>query len=335
MRGVVLLLILVGGIYIGANFFGAEEEPTKASAGADVSAADGDGAGEATPPPADREPPATHGGAPAVDAPPAPPGEVSALISRVEKGEELGPDLAVPPGAAELGDWIRAAAGDDPGPRWIGLSRLYAAEGARHPGLRERALEAARKGATSAALSEEYVVVGGDSLYRICQRMKKDRGILVTPGMLQWANGVQGDRIVPGQRLRVPRGPLRITVDKSDFVLRLWLGEGLVREYPVGIGREDRTPEADFVIDSRLVKPPWPHPETGKVLHFGEPGYQIGTRWLGFDDDSEHKGFGIHGTDEPDSIGKARSLGCIRLRNDQVEELFELVPEGIAVSIRG
>jgi lipoprotein-anchoring transpeptidase ErfK/SrfK len=61
------------------------------------------------------------------------------------------------------------------------------------------------------------------------------------------------------------------------------------------------------------------------------PGPQnpIGTRWIGLN----QKGYGIHGTDEPSSIGYAKSHGCIRLRNADVERLFERVRPGDVVEL--
>jgi lipoprotein-anchoring transpeptidase ErfK/SrfK len=60
-------------------------------------------------------------------------------------------------------------------------------------------------------------------------------------------------------------------------------------------------------------------------------GNPLGTRWIGI----SKKGYGIHGTNSPKSIGRAASLGCIRLRNEDVEELFEMVSVGDAVELRG
>ena len=57
----------------------------------------------------------------------------------------------------------------------------------------------------------------------------------------------------------------------------------------------------------------------------------VGTRWIGL----SAKGYGIHGTDAPASIGFARSHGCIRLRNRDIEQLFELVRAGDVVELHG
>jgi hypothetical protein len=61
------------------------------------------------------------------------------------------------------------------------------------------------------------------------------------------------------------------------------------------------------------------------------PNNPLGPRWVGL----SQKGFGIHGTNQPSSVGKAASHGCIRMRNRDIEQFFEMVSVGDAVSIRG
>ena len=56
----------------------------------------------------------------------------------------------------------------------------------------------------------------------------------------------------------------------------------------------------------------------------------LGTRWMGFD----ITGYGIHGTTEPDKIGQQVTAGCVRMRNEEVEELYTLIPVGTEVTIQ-
>src|SRR5207247_8321933 len=81
------------------------------------------------------------------------------------------------------------------------------------------------------------------------------------------------------------------------------------------------TPTGTFRIITRIPNPTYYRP--GEVIRPGAAN-PVGTRWLGL----SLKGFGIHGTNQPRSIGRAKSHGCIRLRNADVEELFELVRVG-------
>jgi len=75
-------------------------------------------------------------------------------------------------------------------------------------------------------------------------------------------------------------------------------------------------------------KPEWFRPGGG-VIPYGDPGNLLGTRWMAIDS----PGYGIHGTWEPETIGKQLSAGCIRMLNRDVEELYTIVPVGTPVKI--
>ena len=91
--------------------------------------------------------------------------------------------------------------------------------------------------------------------------------------------------------------------------------------------------DGEFVIDVRQEQPDWQKPGQ-PVVPYGDPENPLGDRWLGFRDTPEYQGFGIHGTHDPDSIGKQESQGCIRLRNEDVIFLYRIVPMGTKVYIR-
>jgi lipoprotein-anchoring transpeptidase ErfK/SrfK len=119
----------------------------------------------------------------------------------------------------------------------------------------------------------------------------------------------------------------RIVVSLRDRKLALLLNGKSVRIFPVAVGAPaSPSPVGRFTIVNRLTDPTYYRP--GKVIGPG-PANPLGTRWLGFD----RPGYGIHGTDEPRSIGYARSHGCIRLRNSDVEQLFALVRSGDVVDL--
>lgn len=101
----------------------------------------------------------------------------------------------------------------------------------------------------------------------------------------------------------------------------------VLKVYSVAVGKQSTpSPSGIFHIASHVMNPTYTH--EGKVVRPG-PSNPVGTRWmsLGF------KGYGIHGTNHPDSIGHAASHGCIRLRNHDVEELFQLVRVGDEVDL--
>ncbi|MFH0947109.1 MAG: L,D-transpeptidase family protein [Planctomycetota bacterium] len=238
--------------------------------------------------------------------------------------------------AGGLAAAITAACGRNRIQAWKGLSRVHEA-GLLHGEEREALLaeiaRQARLALRKPELSIGYRVVPGDSLARIRSRVREEHSLNVSPGMLRWVNDLRGDTIYPDQELRIPKEPLELWVSKELFLLRATVDGALIREYPVGLGMEDKTPTESFVLKAPIKEAPWKDPLTGKLIYFGEPGYKIGTRWIGFEPKGPHGGLGIHGTDEPESIGKAKSLGCIRMRNSDVEELAELVSAGNTVRI--
>lgn len=115
----------------------------------------------------------------------------------------------------------------------------------------------------------------------------------------------------------------RILVSIPDRKLVLLEGEQVMKVYDVAVGKPSTpSPHGEFKIVSRAVDPVWKNVAPG-------PNNPVGTRWLGL----SVKGYGIHGTNAPGSIGKAASHGCIRMRNRDVEELFELVATGVSVEL--
>ena len=103
----------------------------------------------------------------------------------------------------------------------------------------------------------------------------------------------------------------------------------VVRVYPVAVGADKSpTPEGTFAIVNRITNPTYYR--RGKVIPSGAFN-PLGTRWIGLD----IKGFGIHGTDAPRSIGYRQSHGCIRMLNRDVEELFEQLRPGDLVELHG
>lgn len=119
----------------------------------------------------------------------------------------------------------------------------------------------------------------------------------------------------------------RIVVSIPDRKLALVVDGRVVKVFPTAVGApKSPSPTGTFTIVNRVPKPTWYTP--GKVVPPG-PENPLGTRWLGL----SLKGFGIHGTNSPRSIGRAKSHGCIRMRNRDVQELFELVRVGDVVEL--
>jgi lipoprotein-anchoring transpeptidase ErfK/SrfK len=123
--------------------------------------------------------------------------------------------------------------------------------------------------------------------------------------------------------------PDRIVVSIPDRKMVVLSGDRVMKIYDVAVGAAwTPSPEGEFRIINRIPNPAWY--TTGKVVAPGK-GNPLGSRWMGL----SAKGYGIHGTNAPKSIGKAASHGCIRMRKEDLEELFELVSVGVVVEICG
>jgi lipoprotein-anchoring transpeptidase ErfK/SrfK len=181
----------------------------------------------------------------------------------------------------------------------------------------------------SAAIFHE--VKPGDALVKIAARYGSSVGLLRAINGKQDKHGKAVDTIYIGERLKVLKGEFHIVVHKSLHQLTVLVAGYYVKHYPVGLGEDDRTPIGDFVINTKLEHPVWWWNNTR--IPYGDPRHKIGTRWLGFAPKPGATGLGIHGTSEPDSVGKNMSAGCIRLHNHHVEELFDMVPTKTTVTI--
>ncbi len=134
---------------------------------------------------------------------------------------------------------------------------------------------------------------------------------------------------VPAQVPATKRIRREVLVSVADRKLAVLDDGNVVRIFPIAVGaRVSPSPKGEFQIANRVVNPAYYHP--GIVIQPGKNN-PLGTRWIGL----TRKGYGIHGTNEPGSIGKAASHGCIRLRNRDIQELFAMVTVGDTVEIRG
>lgn len=119
----------------------------------------------------------------------------------------------------------------------------------------------------------------------------------------------------------------RIVVSIPDRKLALIEDGKVVRVFPVAVGALNTpSPVGTFTVITRVANPTYYR--QGHVVRAGKSN-PVGPRWIGL---SKH-GYGIHGTNAPRSIGKSASHGCIRMRNQDVEQLFALVRVGDEVDL--
>jgi len=132
---------------------------------------------------------------------------------------------------------------------------------------------------------------------------------------------------------------MHAVVDKSAFTIDLYLGapggEGsmYVLTFSVGLGADDATPTGLWVVPkgAKATNPVYYSPRGEGIIAADDPKNPLGDYWIAIEGvDGEAVGktsFGIHGTIDPDSIGKQASLGCIRLRNEDIERVFKMLYE--------
>ncbi len=176
-------------------------------------------------------------------------------------------------------------------------------------------------------LCEMYVVKAGDNLESIGRRCKVPHEMIMRINKIQDARGLQA-----GQRLKVVRGPFRVKVHRSTFALDLYLQDTFVRSFTVALGAPgNETPTGLWRVQQggKLVQPPWFDKRTNRNYIKTDPDYPLGARWIGLDGiDGAAKGrtgFAIHGTKDPDKIGSAVSQGCIRMHDEDVTLLYDLL----------
>lgn len=122
-----------------------------------------------------------------------------------------------------------------------------------------------------------------------------------------------------------------IIVNKQSNKL-VYIDEGMIQKvYPVATGKtNDLTPEGEFDVVMKAKNPYY----IKKNIPGGSPKNPLGSRWIGFNArGTEGNKYGIHGTNNPSSIGKYVSEGCIRMYKQDVEFLFDRIPIGTKVLI--
>jgi len=137
----------------------------------------------------------------------------------------------------------------------------------------------------------------------------------------------------PGSPVEGTEAPrLKIEVDTNRHLLTVLEDNAIKAVYPVGLGFDGKTPHGEFRITNKIKNPDWYN--GGNVIEAGDPDNELGSRWMGLSDEEGPTPLGIHGTDDTASIGENLSRGCIRMRPEDVEELFTLVDPGTPVHIR-
>lgn len=189
--------------------------------------------------------------------------------------------------------------------------------------------------------SQSYVVKKGDSFARITNREK----LAIDWRFIQRINQIASEKALRADmRLKLAHGPFDGEVIKADYRFNIYAGTGsdrvMVASFPCGLGTNDSTPVGTFKVrtGSKLIDPEWCNPRTGEKFKSNDPKNPIGERWIGLQgttpETAKFTGYGIHGTVEPQSIGKQMSMGCVRLGDAEVQVVYELISESSTIVIR-
>lgn len=158
-----------------------------------------------------------------------------------------------------------------------------------------------------------YTVKAGDTLSQIARDFRTPLSAIIRANP-----GISPDVLYIGQQIIIPgfpnTTPFQIEVSVNNRWLRLYKNGVLQKQYPIAVGKMlSETPLGNYIIVNKQPN----------------PGGPFGTMWMSLS--KEH--YGIHGTNNPSSIGHAVSRGCIRLHNKDVEELASMIPIGTQVII--
>ncbi len=192
----------------------------------------------------------------------------------------------------------------------------------------------------------EYTVQSGETLYRVV--LKHFQTSIFQELIIKY-NGINPGKLKEGAEIKIPnpfnmkkntlkenliegKNDYYIEIDKSTNTLSLFKNKNLIDTFKVSTGKTTNlTPVGTFKIVNK-IKDPWYSPK-------GIPGKDsqnpLGTRWLGLSvTGTGGTTYGIHGTNNPSTIGKYVSLGCIRMNNKDVQRLYDSIPIGTVVLIK-
>jgi lipoprotein-anchoring transpeptidase ErfK/SrfK len=160
-----------------------------------------------------------------------------------------------------------------------------------------------------------HTVKPGEVLYQISRDYRTPLSSIIRANP-----SINPNNIYPGQSIVIPGFPdsntipYRIEVSVNNRWLRLYRNGVQHKQYPIAVGRMlHNTPIGNYIIINKAPN----------------PGGPFGTMWMSLSKEN----YGIHGTNDPSSIGKSVSRGCIRMFNQDVEELAKTIPIGTPVFI--
>lgn len=124
----------------------------------------------------------------------------------------------------------------------------------------------------------------------------------------------------------------RLIIRLKSRTLELYEADTLVKRYDIAVGQDNwETPIGHFAVLDMRRDPVWEHPITKEAVETG-PDNPLGTRWIGFAYDAGYH-IGIHGTNQEELVGQAVSHGCVRMRDEEIQQLFAQLAIGTPITV--
>ena len=181
-------------------------------------------------------------------------------------------------------------------------------------------------------LCSKYKVAPGDRLAIIGRKFKVPYQIIMRINNIERPESLRAEEVI-----KVINGPFHVRICRSTFTMNLYLQDTFVRSFSVGLGGTDReTPTGLWRVKpgGKLVKPLWTDPDSGVVYRGTDSDYPLGSRWIGLQGlkgaAEGRTGFAIHGTNSSGQVGQAISRGCIRMNDNDVKLVYDLLTPGLS-----
>ena len=140
-------------------------------------------------------------------------------------------------------------------------------------------------------------------------------------------NRITPERLRAGEEIKVIQGPFDAIVELSNFRLTVHAHGYVMAIFPIGVGQQSSTPQGQFAVLNKLSNPTYYGPDG--VIGRDDPNNPLGEYWVDLGNS-----IGIHGTIDPNSIGQACSQGCIRMKDEDIAQVFDLLTTKSRVVIR-
>jgi lipoprotein-anchoring transpeptidase ErfK/SrfK len=207
---------------------------------------------------------------------------------------------------------------------WVTDSRLPAADHDRLMDLLDQ-LGGTVVYSREHALEAPYVVQPGDTLESIAAKCE------IPWQLLGKINGIADPlQVRPGDQLKIIRGPFDALVELHNYQLTLFLHSRYAGRFRIGVGQDQQLPEGEFVVRQKMLNPPYfPPGQQSPPVAPNDPSNPLGGRYIDLGN-----GIGIHGTNDPSSIGHTGARGSIRLGPTDIVDLYDILSLGSGIAIR-